>query len=202
MRFMVWRKPPRDRGRPARTIVRHGLAGVRHWERPATAPWDSLRPAVAFHPKRPAASPQGRSNAPRPPPRNKDAGGTPALPGGTPPPGGSDSRALNQVPCPIPGHDVNHVCGFWCGGSPPGTAGVPPAPLSGTASPVSATGTDRQRRRGFPWDLPLRFTTNGLLPARKVVATLPYLHQEIRLRAGRPRSRVALPRKGGVILER
>ena len=50
------------------------------------------------------------------------------------------------------------------GGCPPGTAGVPPAPMSGTASPVSATGTDRQRRRGFPWDLPLRFTPNGRLP--------------------------------------
>ena len=47
----------------------------------------------------------------------------------TPPPGGSDNLALNQAGCPIPGRDVNHVCGLRCRGCPPGSAGVPPASL-------------------------------------------------------------------------
>ena len=90
---------------------------------------------------------------------------------------------------PIPGQDVIHVPGLRCGRCPPGSAGVPPAPLSAAASPVSAACIDRQRRRGFPWAVLLRFTTKGPLPACNLPLTLRDLQPGIRLRAGRPRSR-------------
>ena len=79
--------------------------------------------------------------------------------------------------------------GLSCGRCPPGSAGVPPAPLPGTASALSAACIDRQRRRGFPWAVLLRFTPKGPLPACNLPLTLRDLQPGIRLRAGRPRSR-------------
>ncbi len=68
--------------------------------------------------------------------------------------------------------------------------GRPARTMSGTASPVSAACIDRQRCRGSPWALRLRFTPKGPLPACNLPLTLRDLQPEIRLRAGRPRSRV------------
>ena len=62
--------------------VRHVLGHLRHRVRPVTAPWASSGLASAAHAERPAACLQRPADAPRPPARNKDAGGTPALPGG------------------------------------------------------------------------------------------------------------------------
>ena len=169
-----WRKPPRDRGRPARTIARHGLAGVRHWVRRARAPRVSLGPAVAVHAERLAAGPQGRSNAPRPPPRNKDAGETPAFPGGTPPRGGSDS---------------------WR--KPPRDRGRPARTIVGHGLSGIRHWERPARAPRVSWDVPLRFTPKGRLPARKVAATLCNLRQETRMRARRPRSRGAPAFPGG-----
>ncbi len=58
--------PTRERGRPSRTLARHS-------------------PAMAVHAGRVAACRQRRADAPRPPARNKVAGGTPAFPGGASP---------------------------------------------------------------------------------------------------------------------
>ena len=75
---------PRERGRPARTMPRHSLGHLRHSDRPGTAPGVSLGLAVEVHTDRLAACQvaltlsdlhKGK--------RNKDAGGTPALPGGS-----------------------------------------------------------------------------------------------------------------------
>ena len=75
--------PPRERGRPARTMPRHSLGHLRHSDRPGTAPGVSLGLAVEVHTDRLAGCQvaltlsdlhKGK--------RNKDAGGTPALPGG------------------------------------------------------------------------------------------------------------------------
>ena len=64
--------------------VRHGLGHLRHLVRPVTAPWASSGLAIAVHANGHAAYLQTPARAPRPPARNKVAGGTPALPGGTP----------------------------------------------------------------------------------------------------------------------
>ena len=172
--------------------------------------------AIAVHADRSADCLQPHADATSRPARNKVAGGTPALPGGvtpgaprlpptgstagfalvspTPAQGGSDNRALNAAPGPIPGRDVIHVSGLLWRGCPPGNAGVPPAPLPGRASGISAAWFDRQRRRGSPRALPLRFTPTGWLTACNITLTLRHLQPGIRLRAGRPRSRgVSLP---------
>ena len=47
--------PPRERGRPARTMPRHSLGHLRHSDRPGTAPWVSLGLAVEVHTDRLAA---------------------------------------------------------------------------------------------------------------------------------------------------
>ena len=107
----------------------------------------------------------------------------------TPPQGGSDNRALNAAPCPIPGRVVFHDCGLLWRGCPPGNAGVPPAPLPGTASDISSPWFDPHLRRGSPRALPLRFTPTGRLTACNLTLTLHHLQPGIGLRAGRPRSR-------------
>ena len=48
-RFIVGRMPPRERGRPARTIAWYGLGHLRHLVRPATAPWVPSGLAIAVH---------------------------------------------------------------------------------------------------------------------------------------------------------
>ena len=207
--------PTRERGRPARTIARYGLRHLRRLVRPASAAWVSSGLAIAVHADRPADWLQHHADATQTPSGNKVAGGTPAFPGGvppgaprlpptgsktgsalspTPPQGGSDNRALNAASGPIPGRDVIHVSGLLWRGCPPGNAGVPPAPLPGTASGISAPWFDPHLRRGSPRALPLRFTPTGPLTGCNITLTLRKLHPGIRLRAGRPRSRgVSLP---------
>ena len=74
--------PPRERGRPARTMPRHSLGHLRHSDRPGTAPGVSLGLAVEVHTDRLAAC-QVALTLSDLHIRNKDAGGTPALPGGS-----------------------------------------------------------------------------------------------------------------------
>ena len=62
--------------------VRHSLGHLRHLVRPVTARWACSGLARAVHSERPAACLQPPADAPRPPARNRVAGGTPALPGG------------------------------------------------------------------------------------------------------------------------
>ena len=57
---------------------------LRHTDRPGTAPWIRVGLAIAVHAKGPVACLQRPADAPQPPARHKDAGGTPALPGGRP----------------------------------------------------------------------------------------------------------------------
>ena len=73
---------PRERGRPARTMPRHSLGHLRHSDRPGTAPGVSLGLAVEVHTDRLAAC-QVALTLSDLHIRNKDAGGTPALPGGS-----------------------------------------------------------------------------------------------------------------------
>ena len=151
-----------------------------------------LQPGIRLRAGRPrsrgASLPRRRVG---PPPDRRQTAPSP-----TPPQGGSDDRALNAAPGPIPGRVVIHVSGLLWGGCPPGNAGVPPAPLSATASDISAPWFDRQRRRGSPRALPLRFTPTGPLTTCNLTLTLRHLQPGIRLRAGRPRSRgVSLPRR-------
>ena len=76
--------PPRERGRPARTMPRHSLGHLRHSDRPGTAPGVSLGLAVEVHTDRLAACQVARKLSDlHKGKRNKDAGGTPALPGGS-----------------------------------------------------------------------------------------------------------------------
>ena len=77
--------PTRERGRPARTFARHSVGRLRHLDRPATGPCLSFGLANAVHAGRVAACRQRCADAPPPPARNKDAGGTPAFPGGAQP---------------------------------------------------------------------------------------------------------------------
>ena len=102
--------------------------------------------------------------------------------------------ALQTAPCPIPGRDVNHVPGLLGGGCPPGNAGVPPAHFPGTALADSAAGIDRQRGRALHFDWPLQFTPAGWLSAGNLALPLHLLQPGIRMRAGRPRSRVGAVR--------
>ena len=69
---------------------------------------------------------------------------------------------------------------------PPGSAGVPPAQCRGTASAISATRIDPERRRGSLSVWPLRFTPTGWLPAKPRGSSATTISN--RMRAGRPRS--------------
>ena len=80
--------------------------------------------------------------------------------------GGSDSSALNQASCPIPWQCKPCSRFFVWMMAPLGVAGVPPAQCRGTASPISATRSTRQRRRGSLSVWPLWFTPTGWLPAK------------------------------------
>ena len=70
---------------------------------------------------------------------------------------------------------------------PPGSAGVPPAQCRGTASAISATRIDPERRRASLSVWPLRFTPTGWLPAEPRGSSATTISNS--MRAGRPRSR-------------
>ncbi len=90
------------------------------------------------------------------------------------------------APCPSFGLAIAVHAGWGAARRQPcATAPFPPARNKVAGGTPAFPGG----RRGFPWDLPLRVTSKGRLPARKVVPTLRNLHQKIWLRAGRPRSR-------------
>ncbi len=162
-RFVVWRMPTRERGRPARTFARHSRGRLRRWDGTATGPCPSFGLASAVHAGWVAACRLRWADAPPPPARNKVAGETPAFPGGasplsTPPYGGVILEVCKR---PLARHSVGRLR-RW-----DGTVAGPCLSFE-LANAVHA----------------------GWLAAGNVALTLHLLQREIRLRARRPRSRV------------
>ena len=88
-----------------------------------------------------------------------------------------------------------HFLSRWCdpvmGGSPPGSAGVPPAQILSQLRPSPSTGINRQRRPASASAGPMRFPPTGWS-----AATSPGKlsgNRRDSMRAGRPRSRGCRP---------
>ena len=88
-----------------RPLAWPSLGRLRHWDGTLTGPYRSFGLAHAVHAGRVAACRQRCADAPPPPARNKDAGETPAFPGGA-------------SPLPTPPHGGGMIGRLACGALP------------------------------------------------------------------------------------